>query len=203
VEEMSNEENMSLLEEKSRECEQCPLSKSRKNIVFGEGPVSSRIMFIGEAPGAQEDKQGKPFVGNSGKLLNRLMEFVGLKREDIFITNVVKCRPPSNRNPSIIERSTCVKEFLRPQIGLIEPFVIVLVGRVALNSVLSCLNRKNAYITKVHGKPMHVGLLLSGRAVSLFPIIHPAGALRRPDLMRMFEEDMRSLRWELMKRRLV
>lgn len=123
------------LSEEMRKCTSCELWKGRTLVVTGEGPVGAKVMLIGEGPGADEDRTGRPFVGRAGKLLNGILEEVGLKREEIFIANCVKCRPPENRNPSVGEMKAC-KKWLDKQIEVVNPKLIVLLGRVALNNLL-------------------------------------------------------------------
>lgn len=161
-------------------CTACPLhAAGRTRTVPGAGPANAEIMFIGEAPGQQEDRQGIPFVGRSGQYLNQLLESVGLSRQDVFIANVVKCRPPSNRDPATEELAAC-KAYLDRQIAVIDPKVIITLGRFSMARYFP-----NARITRIHGQPK----LVEGRLY--FPMYHPAAALRNPRLRPEMEADMR------------
>jgi DNA polymerase len=151
-------------------CEKCALHYSRKKSVPGEGPANAEIMFIGEGPGFYENEQGRPFVGQAGKFLDELLETAGLKRENVFICNVVKCRPPSNRDPLPDELSAC-NGYLDQQIEAIDPCVIVTLGRFSMGKFLP-----NARISEIHGKPRMVNNRL------IVPMFHPAAALHQPSL---------------------
>jgi DNA polymerase len=150
-------------------CAKCKLSRGRGNLVFGEGNPDARLMFIGEGPGREEDLQGRPFVGDAGKLLNRLIERMGFKREDVYITNVVKCRPPMNRDPEQDEIATCMP-FLKRQIGIISPEVIMTLGRIAAQSILGV----KTPISRLRGK------FTEFERIPLMPTFHPAYLLRNP-----------------------
>lgn len=158
-------------------CELCPqLVESRTQVVFGSGPADAQLMLVGEAPGASEDREGLPFVGASGRLLDSLLEGIGLAREQVFIANVLKCRPPENRDPRPEEVSNC-SPWLDRQLEVIDPAVVVTLGNFATR----LLRGDPAPIGKVRGRPEVVSL--GGRAVRLFPVFHPAAALyRRPNL---------------------
>ncbi len=163
-----------VLEEVAREvavCTKCPLWHSRKKAVPGEGPANAEIMLIGEGPGFYENEQGRPFVGNAGKFLDELLAKAGLKRSDVFITNVVKCRPPENRDPMPDEIATCVTNYLNRQMEAINPKVIITLGRHSMG-----LFMPDAKITRVHGRPVR----LEGRLI--VPMFHPAAALHQPAL---------------------
>ncbi|MCJ7694559.1 MAG: uracil-DNA glycosylase [Anaerolineaceae bacterium] len=162
-------------------CEQCKLYSSRKKAVPGEGPPDAIIMFIGEAPGFHENEQGKPFVGQAGKLLNELLAAAGLNRENVFITNVVKCRPPANRDPEIDELTAC-KGFLDEQIKIINPAVIVTLGRFSMGNYFV-----NGKISRIHGQPELINGLL------IVPMYHPAAALHQPNLKNVLLEDFQKL----------
>ncbi|WP_160291697.1 uracil-DNA glycosylase [Acidithrix ferrooxidans] len=151
------------------ECQKCSLCESRLNVVFGEGDLSSPILFVGEAPGAQEDLQSRPFVGRSGKLLERLIfEALGLNRGDVYITNVVKCRPPENRLPKPDEVRSC-SGYLKDQLNFISPFLVISLGSLATKVFMG----RDVQITKCHGEIVQSELAL------VMPIFHPAYALRR------------------------
>lgn len=167
-------------------CTLCPLSESRTNVVFGAGNANADLMFVGEAPGHNEDLQAIPFVGRAGKLLDELLEEVGLARGDTFVANVLKCRPPANRDPQPEEIDTC-RPYLDRQVELIQPKVICTLG----NFSTKLLTRSSAGITRVRGKPqVHE---LGARAVRIFPIFHPAAALRTPAVKEQLREDFREL----------
>jgi uracil-DNA glycosylase family 4 len=163
-------------------CTLCELHHSRKNAVPGEGPVNSEIMFIGEGPGFHENEQGKPFVGAAGKFLEELLSKIGLKREEVFITNVVKCRPPKNRDPQPEEVDTCTKTYLDRQIQAINPKVIVTLGRFSMNLFIP-----NVKISNVHGKPVQIKDRL------VVPMYHPAAALHQGSLRPVIENDFHLL----------
>lgn len=163
-------------------CTKCELHFSRKNAVPGEGPISAEIMFIGEGPGFHENEQGRPFVGAAGKFLEELLGKVNLRREDVFITNVVKCRPPGNRDPRPEEVDICTRTYLERQIQAINPKVIVTLGRFSMGLFLP-----NARIGEVHGQALKV----KGRLV--VPMYHPAAALHQASLKPIVEEDFARL----------
>ena len=155
-------------------CKNCPLHKGRTNTVPGEGNINNRLMFVGEGPGADEDAQGRPFVGRSGKLLGKIIESVGLKREDLYITNIVKCRPPENRNPKEEEMEAC-NSYLEAQIAVIKPRIIVTVGLVPTKWILRD-KIENIGITKIRGQ------FYDWNGIKVFPIFHPSYLLRNPSL---------------------
>jgi uracil-DNA glycosylase len=162
-------------------CLRCPLHESRTRVVFGNGNADAGLMFIGEGPGQQEDIQGLPFVGRAGKLLDQLLEEIGLSRQDVFVSNVVRCRPPGNRDPLPDEIAAC-KSYTDRQIELIEPRLICTLGKFAMQVV----TRTNRGITAVHGRPeVHE---LGGRTVRVYPVFHPAAALRSTKTL----EDLRA-----------
>jgi uracil-DNA glycosylase len=179
------EELVELFREVSR-CERCPLHRTRTKAVFGAGNANADLMFVGEAPGQQEDLLGLPFVGRAGKLLDTLLEEVGLARGDVFIANVLKSRPPGNRDPEPDEIEAC-KPYLHRQIDLIEPKVICTLG----NFATKLLTRSQRGITGVHGRPqVHE---LGGRTVRVFPLYHPAAALRSTKTLDELREDFSRL----------
>ena len=162
-------------------CTDCPLSKSRNRVVPGDGPDDADLMFIGEAPGYYEDQQGQPFVGPAGRFLEQLLASIGLDRSQVFITNVVKCRPPGNRDPLPNEIGACSK-YLTRQLELLNPKVVVTLGRHSLGRFLP-----DKTISRVHGKP-HV---VEGRTI--FPMYHPAAALHQQRYRQTIIEDMRAI----------
>lgn len=164
-------------------CTMCPLgSLGRINVVFGEGNPDARLMFIGEAPGADEDKQGRPFVGRSGSLLNKAFELAGIKREDVFITNIVKCRPPGNRAPLPNESGICKRLFLFNQIKIIRPTVICTLGSIALQELIG----EPIQITKKRGVALHKNDYI------ILPTYHPAYILRNAKEGKTFLSDIQS-----------
>jgi uracil-DNA glycosylase len=163
-------------------CRKCDLHYSRKKAVPGEGPSDADIMLIGEGPGFYENEQGRPFVGAAGKFLDELISSIGLKREDVFITNIVKCRPPNNRDPRPEEIETCAGDYLEQQIQAINPKVIVTLGRYSMARFLP-----DVKISSVHGRAMRV----RGRLV--VPMFHPAAALHQPSLKPSLVADFASL----------
>ena len=180
-------ETLEEITKKVRVCTQCGLHQGRTKAVPGEGDPRAEILFIGEGPGFTEDKRGRPFVGQAGKFLEEMLGMVGLKREDVFITNVVKCRPPNNRDPSPDEINICTRLHLEPQIALIRPKLIVLLGRHALEKFLPGLK-----ISRVHGQP-HRGKLPDGREQLFYPLYHPAAALYREVLKQTLIEDFKRI----------
>jgi uracil-DNA glycosylase family 4 len=164
----------------------CPLKEVRTKLVFGAGNANADLMFVGEAPGANEDKQGLPFVGRAGKLLDDLLAEVGIQRADTFVTNVICCRPPGNRDPLPEEIEAC-KPYLFRKIELIEPKVICTLG----NFATKLLTGDPTGITRVHGRPQERDV--GGRVVLLFPIFHPAAALRTDAIKQLLREDFAKL----------
>jgi uracil-DNA glycosylase len=163
-------------------CTRCRLAQGRTQVVFGVGNPDAELMFVGEAPGFHEDKQGYPFVGSAGKLLDQLLGGIGLTRQDVYIANVLKCRPPGNRDPQPDEIEACESHLFR-QIELIEPKLIATLG----NFATKLLSGKPHGITRVHGQPQDA--TLGGRRVTLYPLYHPAAALYTPAMLRTLEED--------------
>lgn len=174
------------LRQEASGCARCRLAQTRTQVVFGVGNPDADLMFVGEAPGFHEDQQGVPFVGQAGKLLDRLLAGIGLTRDDVYIANVLKCRPPGNRDPMPDEKQSC-EPFLFRQIALIEPKVIATLG----NHATKQLTGKDVGITRVHGKEQEV--TLGGRRVLLYPLYHPAAALYTPAMLATLEEDFRRL----------
>jgi uracil-DNA glycosylase family 4 len=167
-------------------CTRCRLAQTRTQVVFGIGDPDADLMFVGEAPGFHEDQQGYPFVGQAGKLLDKLLSSIGLARADVYIANVVKCRPPGNRDPQPDEIEACERHLFR-QIELIEPKLIATLG----NFATKLLSGKPHGITRVHGVPQIASV--GGRQVTLYPIYHPAAALYTPAMLKTLEEDFARL----------
>lgn len=170
------------LRDRIGDCNSCKLSEKRNNIVFGEGSSSADIMFIGEGPGREEDIQGRPFVGDAGKLLTNLIVKLGLKREDVYIANIVKCRPPSNRNPEDDEVASC-RPFLEEQIDMIKPKVIVCLGRIAAQVLL----KVKTPISRMRGN------FFQYNDISVMPTFHPAYLLRNPKDKWLTWDDMQKV----------
>jgi DNA polymerase len=165
-------------------CQRCKLAKlGRTQVVFGTGNPNASIMFVGEAPGFNEDQQGEPFVGAAGKLLNQLLESAGLSRAQVYIANVIKCRPPNNRDPEQDEVDTC-KPFLLQQIELIKPKLVCTLGNWATQTLLE----KKVGITKVKGQAIRLERFV------VFPLLHPAAALHQGNLLETLREDFKKLK---------
>lgn len=163
-------------------CTRCRLSQGRTQVVYGVGDPNADLMFIGEGPGFHEDKQGEPFVGPAGQLLTQVLGEIGLRREQVYINNVVMCRPPGNRDPQPDEISACEPHLWR-KIELIEPRIVATLG----NFATKLLSGKPLGITRVHGQPQDV--TLGGNRVTLYPLYHPAAALYTPRMLTVLEED--------------
>ena len=179
-------EELVALYHRLRDCHDCPLKATRTKLVFGAGNADAEIMFVGEAPGANEDLQGLPFVGRAGQLLNELLHEIGLDRDDVFITNVLLCRPPGNRDPLPDEIAEC-EPHLRAKIRLIEPKVICTLG----NFATKLLTGRPEGITRVHGRPQEREI--EGLPVVLYPLFHPAAALRTPAVKEELRADIQRL----------
>jgi uracil-DNA glycosylase len=167
-------------------CERCVLAQTRTQVVFGSGSPTADLMFVGEAPGFHEDKQGVPFVGAAGQLLGELLAGIGLTREDVYICNTIKCRPPGNRDPLPEEIEACEGHLFR-QIELIRPKVVATLG----NFATKLLSGKPIGITRVHGSEQEV--TLGGSRVLLYPLFHPAAALYTPRTLEVLEADFRRI----------
>lgn len=179
------EELLKALYEPYKKCLACPLgSLGRTTVVFGEGNADADLFFIGEGPGKNEDEQGRPFVGRSGQLLNRALSLVNLQRADVFISNVVKCRPPNNRAPTPLESVTCMNLLLFNQIKIIRPRIICTLGSIALNSLLG----KSVSITKMRGIP------LDWQGILVVPTYHPAYILRNQSQANTWLEDFKTIK---------
>jgi len=162
-------------------CRLCQLHETRTQAVPGAGPVDAPVVFVGEGPGAREDEQGFPFVGASGRFLDELLESIGLGRDDVFITNVVKCRPPGNRDPHVTEVKACTG-YLDRQLELVRPGLVVTLGRFAMGYFLS-----DGQISQIHGQPRSVDNL------TILPLYHPAAALYRGSLRGVVQEDFQRI----------
>ena len=178
-------------------CIKCGLSNSRKKAVPGIGDPEVKILLIGEAPGASEDIQGEPFVGSAGKFLDELLAEAGLKRRQVFITNIVKCRPPENRDPTTVEIETCTP-YLNRQIFILEPKFIVTLGKHSTAYIFSKANIPFNSITKAHGKTYEISI--RGLEMTVFPTFHPAAALYNASYRDDLLKDFRQLGKEIQKR---
>ncbi len=181
-------DSLSLIADEISKCKACNLCKERTNTVPGEGNEKAQILFIGEAPGKKEDEEGRPFIGRSGKLLRELISMTGLKEDEVFIANVVKCRPPENRDPKKDEIKAC-RHFLDRQISLIDPKIIVTLGRHAMNRVFPELK-----ISEAHGK-----MVTHDNGRHYMPLYHPAVALYSPKQKEVLIKDMKKLKREIKK----
>lgn len=179
---------LSALRKTVRECRKCSLAETRRTVVFGEGNSQARLVFVGEAPGEEEDIQGRPFVGRAGKLLDKLIEGIGLSREEIYICNVLKCRPPNNRDPKPEEASIC-KSYLITQLEIISPKIICTLGKHAYNTLLGV----DESIIRMRGK------LTTFNGIKLLPTYHPSFLLRNAGRMQESLDDMEKLKHLLKK----
>lgn len=181
-------ENIEELEQATIGCNKCKLCTGRTNIVFGTGNKEADLMFIGEGPGADEDKEGIPFVGKAGKLMNMAFEGIGIKREKVYIANIVKCRPPNNRNPEDDEANACM-DYLRNQVILVKPKVIVLLGSVALKNILG----------KEYGITSSRGSWIERKGIIYMPTWHPAALLRDENKKIEFWQDLKKVKEKMLE----
>lgn len=175
--------NLNKLKEIVQKCNRCPLSKTRTNVVFGEGSIENIIMFIGEGPGYHEDRLGKPFVGKAGELFDKMLAAIDLSRKDVYIANIVKCRPPNNRNPLELESETCI-EYLRWQVKIVDPDIIVCLGAVAAKNII----QKDFKITNKRGAWYKRG------KYNIMATYHPAAILRDSNKKKDAWEDFKSIK---------
>ncbi len=181
--ERKNELTLSMLQKEVKTCTKCPLARTRRTVVFGEGNEQADLVFVGEAPGEEEDLQGRPFVGRAGKFLDQMIQRVGLSRKDVFICNVLKCRPPNNRDPEPAEVEMC-KGYLVAQLQFIRPKMICALGRHAYNTLMGV----DARITKIRGQ------FTEYNGIKLLPTYHPSFLLRNEERIKEALEDMEKLR---------
>ena len=193
---MSDNNELNGIREEALECRKCPLHETRHNVVFGEGNFKNKIVFIGEAPGFNEDIQGKPFVGRAGQFLNELLVEAGLKREDIYITNIIKCRPPNNRDPTDDEIKAC-SPYLNKQIQIIKPKLIVTLGNYSTKYILKMYSLSPQPISKIHGKVYSVDNLFAH--LKIIPSYHPAAALYNPNMKDILKMDFKIIGEEAKK----
>lgn len=176
-------ENINVLKQTIKDCQKCKLCSTRQNIVFGVGNEEAEIMFIGEGPGGDEDKLGEPFVGKAGQLMNKAFDVVGIKREEVYIANIVKCRPPNNRDPEEDEITACM-DYLRNQGVIIKPRIVVLLGRIALQNILG----KEYKISSVRGN------WIEKKGIMYMPTWHPAALLRDETKKIEFLNDLKKIK---------
>lgn len=188
---MNPEDERMAIETAVRTCERCELAETRTNAVPGAGPVTARVLIIGEAPGRNEDRQGIPFVGRAGSILDGLLEGICLSRDDVFITNIVKCRPPKNRDPTAGEIAAC-RPYLERQLALICPQVIVPLGRFAMRWVLESYGITPGPISEVHGQIFYVQNSVCEQVV--IPVYHPAATIYRPAYRELLAADFETIR---------
>lgn len=177
------------------QCTQCDLHKSRTNPVVGSGNHSADILFIGEAPGEEEDKNALPFVGPAGNVLDKMLRYIGLDREDIYIANTIKCRPPSNADPTDEQKNECMS-YLTRQIEAIKPKVIVCMGNHATKSIMTFagLEKKLEPISKIHGKLFQADPIMFPAGIKVMPVYHPAAMLHNPPLAEDLRKDFKKLK---------
>jgi DNA polymerase len=178
---MSPDEERQALDEQIKACRLCELAKTRTNAVPGDGPLGAKILFVGEAPGFNEDRQGRPFVGQAGRLLSELLRDIGLSRDEVFITNIVKCRPPENRDPGTKEIGAC-EPYLDRQLTLLDPYVVVTLGRFSMAKFFP-----GQMISRIHGQPRRDDQRI------YYPLYHPAAVLRSEGLRPTMEADFRKI----------
>ncbi|MDX2129421.1 MAG: uracil-DNA glycosylase [Chloroherpetonaceae bacterium] len=181
--EFSKYQTLQELYEATKYCQKCRLGATRKNYVFGDGNENAKLLVIGEAPGADEDEQGKPFVGRSGQLLNKILESIGFQRSDVYIANIVKSRPPENRNPERDEIAACIPHLFR-QIEIIRPKIILCLGKVSANTLLENTHSMSSMRGKIH----------RWKELDVIVTFHPAALLRNPNWKPLCWEDMKYLR---------
>ncbi len=179
--------NMKDIENEVRSCRKCELWKTRKNPVIGEGPIDTSIMLIGEAPGFNEDRLGRPFVGRAGNVLNEALFAIGLKRDDVYITNILKCRPPGNRNPRLEEIEKCTP-YLDRQVEIIKPRIICTLGNFALKYIFRKFGFTAEPVSKIHGK------IFKSENITVIPMYHPASAVYNPNLKQIIINDFMKLK---------
>jgi len=187
---LGHEAEMKRIEERLKTCKRCELCKTRTNPVVGEGSLSAKIVFVGEAPGYYEDLKGEPFVGKAGKVLDDLLESIGLQRNDVYIANVLKCRPPGNRNPTTEEIRACTP-YLDAQLEIIQPEIIATLGNFSLSYIFDKFGLKKDKISKIHGKVFTVSTIAG--VVKIVPLYHPAVATYNPNMKGALIDDFKVL----------
>lgn len=191
---MSKMDKMDQIKNKVLECKKCNLHKTRNNPVFGEGIFNANVMFIGEAPGKNEDKLGRPFVGRAGRIFDEMLGSIELKRENVYISNIIKCRPPKNRNPTKIEINMC-SIYIDKQIELINPKVIVPLGRIAISYIFNKFGLPFEKISRIHGRLYSFNNSLNN--FKIIPIYHPASVIYNNKLKFFLLEDFKFIKQNL------
>jgi uracil-DNA glycosylase family 4 len=194
---MSKREILEQIDREVTSCVECRLYKRRRHAVPGDGNINAEIMFVGEAPGRQEDAEGVPFVGQAGQLFDRFLADIGISRQNVYVTNVVKCRPPGNRDPRADEISVCTELYLSRQVGVIRPKFLVMLGRHSASYVLSEVGMDVKGITQIHGEICEVAPF--GFPVLALPMLHPAAALYQAKYKELLENDFAVLKSRLGK----
>lgn len=193
---MSKKEEMEKIISIVSNCKKCNLYKTRRNPVVGIGSLDSKILFIGEAPGYNEDLQGLPFVGRAGKILDELLKSIGLKRENVYIVNIIKCRPPKNRNPLKNEIVSCT-DYLDKQIEIIHPIIIAPLGNFAVKYIFEKFGLKTEKISNIHGKIFDIKTVFN--TFKFIPLFHPAVATYNPSTMDILLEDFKKIKFAIQK----
>jgi DNA polymerase len=188
---MSKKEEMKKIVTLVSNCKKCDLYKTRRNSVVGIGSLDSKILFIGEAPGYNEDLQGLPFVGRAGKILDELLKSIGLKKENVYIVNIIKCRPPKNRNP-LKNEIVCCTDYLDKQIEIIHPVIIVPLGNFAVRYIFEKFGLKTDKISNIHGKIFDVKTVFN--SLKIIPLYHPAVVTYNPKNMDILLEDFKKIK---------
>lgn len=188
---MITEYKIDELNRKISSCNNCNLWKNKNNYVIGNGSINSKIVFIGEAPGFNEDISGKPFVGKAGKILDELLLYIGLKRENVYITNILKCRPPNNRNPTTDEIKICTK-YLDDELSIIKPYLIITLGNFSSKFIFNKYKLKFSKISDVHGKIFSLNLIDTNLYIS--PQYHPAFAVYNPNNIKIIKNDFKNIK---------
>lgn len=193
---MSKKEDMQHITSSVENCRKCSLWKTRKKPVAGEGSIDTDVLFVGEAPGYNEDIQGRPFVGKAGRILDELLKSIGLKRNNVYIANILKCRPPDNRNPLKTEIDVCT-EYLDRQMEIIQPKIIVPLGNFAVSYIFEKFGLKYDKISNVHGKIFQINTLFGN--IKIIPLYHPAVATYNPETKNILLEDFKVIKKTLEK----
>jgi len=195
---MNKQEEVKMITQEIQNCKKCALHKTRINPVIGEGSYNAKIMFIGEAPGFNEDKQGKPFVGQAGKILDELLNSANLKREEIYIANILKCRPLQNRNPTKEEIKSCTP-YLNKQIEIIKPKIICCLGNFATDFIMNKFDLKDKLqgISRIHGEIFNASTL--NGVIKIIPLYHPAVATYNSNMLKVLKKDFEILKYNLNK----
>ena len=190
----SKEEEMEALNLEIKNCKKCSLWETRNKPLVGDGSINAKILFVGESPGYNEDKIGKAFVGEAGKVLDQLFNIANLKRSEIYITNVLKCHPPKNHNPNRQEIDSCI-QYLHRQIKTIKPKIIITLGKYASQEVFADFNLEFSRISEMHGRIFETET--SNRKIKIIPLYHPAVACYHNEMFDMLKEDFRKLKYIL------